>query len=82
LDRPINRNYFDVEPFLKDMREGCLKQDFILKNDVWSDLIEMVNTNKEFAREIMDYSVPILMGTTSKAEVEGLLVLAEACING
>ncbi len=70
MDKAINRNYFDIEPFLKDMREGCLKQDFILKSDVWSDLVEMVNTNKAFAQEITDYSVPILICATEKAEVE------------
>ena len=79
MDRPINRNYFTTESFLKDMREGSLRQDFILTNSVWSDLVEMVNTNKEFAQEITDHSVPILICAVEKMEIEGLLVLAEAC---
>lgn len=71
--------YQDVEDFLGDMRDGTLKEGFIFSQEVWNGLMEKVNTDPVFAGDIIDNGILLLMAADSKSEIDGLMVLAEAC---
>ena len=71
--------YHDLDKFLADMRAGTMMEDYYLSLSVWNGLVEMVNTDSEFAREIMDRGVLLLMAVDDGFEIDGLMALAEVC---
>lgn len=74
--------YFSVEEFLKDMRAGKLRENFVLDEETFKELAEMVNRDKSFAGEVSDNGVLLLLASEDKFEIEGLIVMAEVCRGG
>jgi hypothetical protein len=72
-------HYKSVEVFLRDMRAGTFQSDYRLSEGVFLGLVEMVNQDATFAREIMDNGVLLAVSTKSGSEIDGLLALAEVC---
>lgn len=78
----LEATYESMEAFLADMRAGTLKSEYRLSERTFLGLIEKVNQDAVFAREIMDHGVLLLMSTVSGDEIGGLMAMAEACCEG
>lgn len=78
----MEATYESMEAFLEDMRAGTLKPEYRLSERTFLGLIEKVNQDSVFAREIMDNGVLLLMSTVSGDEISGLMAMAEACCEG
>lgn len=75
----VDSTYWDTDKFLEDLRAGTLQEGFVLSESVWRDLVERVNVDPVFAREITDKGVLMLMSVASGFELDGLISLAEVC---
>ena len=71
--------YFNSDKFLADMRDGNLHQDFTLTSETFQELVTKINAFPELAAEIMDNEILLLLASTGKKEVDGILALAEVC---
>ena len=72
-----HKHYMQTDRFVNDMRKGCLKQGFTLSERTFLEISCKINMDKEFAREISDNSILILLAAKGGSEVDGLVVMAE-----
>ena len=74
-----NKLYGSASQFLSDLRNGTLKERFLLSNDVWLELLASVSSEPDVARLISEMAVVLILNVDQKEEVDGLLALAEVC---
>lgn len=68
--------YFHVDHFIKDFRSGAMKPNFILDEGVFMELASRMSVDKNFAKEIADNSVVLLLAANEGADIDGLIELA------
>ena len=78
----MERTYLNLDDFLDDFKEHKLKDGFRMDEDVFQQLIGKMQTDRNFAKQINDEAVVLLMAAQDKQEVESLLVMAETFLDG
>ena len=64
------------------MRAGTLHEDFTLTSEVFQELVTRINAISEFAAEIEDNEILLILASSGKLEIDGLLSLARVCCDG
>jgi type II secretory pathway component PulK len=78
-EQNFEQTYFSLNALLEDLREGTLKEQFLISSEVWSKLVTQINFDPSLAKEIVDNGVLLLLATSSRSEIEGVLEMAEVC---
>jgi hypothetical protein len=78
----LSQLYLNVDEFIDDFSNHQLKDNFILDEDTFQQLISKMQTDRNFANQINDQSVVLLMAARDKKEIEDLLVMAETFLDG
>jgi hypothetical protein len=76
------KTYFLASAFLEDFNKDEVMDEFFLSESAFQELLGEMQLDRELARQINDKVVILLMKTSSKKEIEDLLVMAEMAING
>ena len=71
--------YFNSDKFLEDMRNGSLHEDFTLTSDAFQELVTKINAFTELAAEIVENEILLILASSGKSEVDGILALAGVC---
>jgi len=78
----VGMTYFRASVVLEDFNKDEVMDGFLLSESAFQELLGEMQLDRELAKQINDKAVVLLMKTDSKKEIEDLLVMAEAAING
>ena len=71
--------YNNVDRFLDDLRNRKLLEGFYMTEATFLELITMINTDANLAKEILDQGMFLMLSQDGNSQMGGLVAIAEAC---